>query len=69
MSEDKRDQARYIQNLVIVAAEKRGYTDDMRVSNNMPANITLGMLRTFIFPDYLSEIENVLLVLTNPNRR
>lgn len=69
MTEDRRDRTRLVQDRIIEASERRGYTDDMRVSNDMPATITLAHLRAFIFPEHLATMENVLLALTNPNRR
>jgi len=69
MSDAKRDEVRQLQDRIIIAAEKRGYSDDMRVSNDMPNTITLGALRSYIFPEYTSVLETVLYTLTSPNRR
>ncbi len=69
MSDELRNEVRRVQDMIIVAAEKRGYDEYMRVSNNMPSDITLNSIRHVIYPDYLSELENVLLSLTVPNRR
>jgi hypothetical protein len=64
----QRDNARAIQDKLIRLADKYGYEDGMRVSTDLPASITLGTLRTFIYPEYLADIARVIHNLESRSR-
>lgn len=63
-----RNRLRKLQDQIIRMAVKAGYKDDMRVSRFMPEDVTLGSLRTTIYPDYESELKDVRMRLTYPKR-
>lgn len=66
MQSFSRDEIRELQNEIINKCEKIGYPDNIIISENMPKTITLGTLRSFIFPEYINELTEILAIL---NRR
>jgi hypothetical protein len=55
----KRNAMRRLQDQVIRLAEGRGYGDAVAVSADLP-HVTLGDLRTTIYPQYEGEISGIL---------
>lgn len=55
-----RDACRVLQNDLLVMATGRGFSYDMRVSKDMPPDITLNSLLIYIYPEYTSELNAVL---------
>jgi hypothetical protein len=56
----QRDDTRKLQDTLLRLCNEQGLTDSLRVSENMPADITIGALRMYIYPDYTSELNTVL---------
>jgi hypothetical protein len=56
----QRQNIRALQDEILKIADRQGIKDTMRVSRNMPANITLRQLRTSVYPEYMPELRGVL---------
>lgn len=60
MTNTERDKCRKLQDLVIALAEQRGLQDQDRISLDLPAAMTLGNLRQYLYPLYQTELMGVL---------
>jgi hypothetical protein len=61
MTDDKRDQlTRIIQDCLVAYARWNGFSDKARMSNDLPAALTVGNLRKYLYPRYLSEMTALL---------
>ena len=57
---DDRDRVRSLQDRLISLAERRGISDITRISGSVPADMTVGNLRRFIFPRYEGAIKSAI---------
>lgn len=55
-----RQKLRSLQDRLVNLAERRGISDTTRISGDVPANMTLGNLRRFIFPRYEGAIRSAI---------
>jgi hypothetical protein len=58
MSGKNRDDIRRLQDQIIAIATRRGYPDDCRLTQDL--DITIGDLRTRIYPDYERTLRDTL---------
>lgn len=66
--EADRSRLRRLQDRIIEVAERNKYAEDMRVSVDMPADVTLATLRSYVYVPYEAELRAVLFELTGEDR-
>jgi hypothetical protein len=66
MSDQERERIRRLQDDLIDIAERCGYGESSRVSNDAPAELTLAALRHAIWPEYEGEIRQAYVRLKTP---
>jgi hypothetical protein len=66
MSDQDRERIRRLQDDVIDIAERCGYDESSRVSNDAPAELTLAALRHAIWPEYEDQIRQAYMRLKTP---
>ena len=60
----ERNEMRALQDRIIEKCSKVGYTDNIRISENMPIDINIGAIKKYIYPAYRNELERILTILS-----
>jgi len=64
----KREELRALQDDIIDLATKQGFPEHMRVSVNMPDDVTVRSLRIMIYPEHIDTLKGVLFNLKERQR-